>query len=85
MSSHAPTARPRLRHSASDWAITPRGGSAGFPQRFDYPTVYGELDGALDVVLVDARLTVFGEEPRTGPFSFKGANAYFDAWAALAA
>ena len=68
----------------ADWAVTPNGGrSAGWPQRFDYPTVYGELGGGLDIVLVDARLTVYGEQPREGPFHFKGANAYLDAWAAL--
>lgn len=65
-------------------AVTPGGGtSAGFPQRFNYPIVYGELSGGLDIVLVDARLSVSGEHPRQGPFHFKGANAYFDAWAAL--
>lgn len=59
------------------------GFGAGFPQHFEYPLVYGELDGGLDIVLVDASLTVFGEGTRRGIVSFKGANAYFDAWAAL--
>jgi hypothetical protein len=67
-----------------NWAVTPSGGgSASFPQHFDYPIVYGELGGGLDVVLVNARLSVHGEDPRQGPFSFKGANAHFNAWAAL--
>jgi hypothetical protein len=67
----------------TNWTVQPGGVGAGFPQHFEYPIVYGELDGGLDVVLLDARLSVFGEEPRQGLFSFKGANAGFDAWAAL--
>jgi hypothetical protein len=66
-----------------NWTVQQGGVRAGFPQHFEYPIVYGELDGGLDVVLLDARLSVFGEEPRQGPFSFKGANAFVDAWAAL--
>lgn len=68
-----------------NWTSSGPGGSrgAGFPQHFDYPVVYGELNGGLDVVLLDAHLNVFGEEPRAGFMSFKGPNAYFDAWAAL--
>jgi len=56
---------------------------AGFPQHFDYPLVHGEMNGGFDVVLLDAHLTVFGEEPRTGVMHFDGGNAFFDAWAAL--
>jgi integrase len=79
------TARRRLRQGSSGLGRFPsgRGQTTAWPQHFEYPTVYGELDGGLDVVLLDARLTVFEEEPRRGPFSFKGANAFFDAWAAL--
>lgn len=52
----------------ADWAVSPsgRGQTTAWPQHFEYPTVYGELDGGLDVVLLDARLTVFEEEPRRG-------------------
>jgi hypothetical protein len=57
--------------------------SAGWPQHFDYPLVYGEMNGGLDVVLLDAHLTVHGEMPRTGFMHFSDANAHFDAWAAL--
>jgi Acetamidase/Formamidase family len=57
--------------------VLPGPQTTAWPQHFEYPTVYGELDGGLDVVLLDARLTVFEEEPRRGPFSFKGANAFF--------
>lgn len=57
--------------------------SAGFNQHFDYPLVYGEMNGGLDVVLLDAHLTVHGEKPRQGPFNFADANAHFDSWAAL--
>lgn len=65
------------------WTITAGSRGAGFPQHFDYPLVYGEMNGNLDVVLLDAHLTVFGEHPREGFSSFKSGNAYFDAWAAL--
>jgi hypothetical protein len=57
--------------------------SAGWPQHFDYPLVFGEMDGGRDVVLLDAHLTVHGEAPRAGFINFSGANASFDAWAAL--
>lgn len=67
-----------------NWTEHPGGGrGAGFPQRFEYPLVHGELDGGLDVVLVDARLTVSGQDPRQGMISFQGPNASFAAWAAL--
>lgn len=56
---------------------------AGWPQHFDYPVVYGEMNGGLDILLLDAHLTVFGEKSRTGIVNFTGANAYFDTWAAL--
>src|SRR6516225_3850473 len=49
-----------------NWTITGGSRGAGFPQHFDYPLVYGEMNGGLDVVLLDAHLTVSGEEPRTG-------------------
>lgn len=55
----------------------------GWPQHFDYPLVYGEMNGGLDILLLDARLTVYGEKSRTGIMNFAGANAYFDTWAAL--
>ena len=54
-----------------------------WPQHFDYPLLYGEMSGGLDVILLDAHLTVFGDKPRTGLTHFEGANAYFDARAAL--
>ncbi|TDH24415.1 hypothetical protein [Mycobacteroides franklinii] len=57
--------------------------SAGWPQHFEYPLVYGEMNGGLDVVLLDAHLTVHGEMPRSGFVNFSDANAHFDAWAAL--
>lgn len=66
-----------------NWHHTPGGKGAGFPQHFAYPLIYGELDGGLDVVLLDAHLTVHSEGPREGVASFKGGNAHFDAWAAL--
>lgn len=56
---------------------------AGWPQDFDYPLVHGVMNGGLDVLLLDAHLTVMGEEPRSELMQFDGANAYFDAWAAL--
>ncbi len=65
------------------WTQSGNSIGAGFPQRFKYPVVRGELDGGLDVVLIDAILTVSGEGSRDGFVSHKGANAYFDAWAAL--
>ncbi|SKQ76421.1 Uncharacterised protein [Mycobacteroides abscessus subsp. abscessus] len=58
-------------------------GHAVWPQHVDYPLVYGEMNGGLDILLLDAHLTVFGEKPRTGIMNFSGANAVFDAWAAL--
>ncbi|WP_431231353.1 hypothetical protein ACQ856_17330 [Mycolicibacterium psychrotolerans] len=58
--------------------------SAGWPQRFDYPLVYGQMNGGLDIVLIEPKLTVFGERPRAGGFMhFAGANAFFGSWAAL--
>lgn len=67
-----------------NWTAHPGGGKgAGFPQHFEYPLVNGELNGGLDLVLVDAHLSVFGEDPREGVFTFQGPNASFEAWAAL--
>lgn len=66
-----------------NWAASGTGAVAGFPQHFDYPLVRGELNGGLDVVLIDAHLQVYGEGTRNGFMSHAGANAYFDAWAAL--
>jgi hypothetical protein len=45
--------------------------------------VFGEMNRGLDVVLLDGYLTVFCEQQRTGAIHFEGANADFDAWAAL--
>ncbi len=56
---------------------------AGWPQHFDYPLIYGEMNGGLDILLLDAHLTVYGEKPRTGIMNFSDANAYFDTWVAL--
>jgi hypothetical protein len=61
--------------------ITPGGYTAGMPQTFEYPVVYGELINGRDVILLDAMLTVWAEDRRSGFFA--GANAHFDAWAAL--
>ncbi|WP_293002627.1 hypothetical protein [Mycobacterium sp.] len=67
-----------------NWTVDAAGGrSAGFDQHFDYPHVYGEMNGGLDVVLVDAHLTVHGERPRQGFMNFADANAHLDSWAAL--
>ena len=66
-----------------NWTVTGGSVGAGFPQHFNYPLVHGEMNGNLDVVLIDAHLTVFGEHPREGLGSFKAGNAYFNAWAAL--
>lgn len=41
------------------------------------------MNGGLDILLLDAHLTVYGEKPRTGIVNFDGPNAYFDTWAAL--
>jgi hypothetical protein len=69
----------------ANWATDEATGQRGsrWPQNFEYPLIYGEMNGGLDVILLDAQLTVFGEKPRTGVMHFEGANAYFDAWAAL--
>jgi hypothetical protein len=68
----------------ANWNEGPGGQrSAGWPQHFDYPLVHGEMNGGLDVILLDPHLTVHGEIPRTGFMHFSDANAHFDAWAAL--
>jgi ApeA N-terminal domain 1 len=59
---------------------TPGGYTAGFPQTFEYPVVYGKLINGRDVILVDAMLKVWAD--RSSGF-FSGANAHFDAWVAL--
>jgi hypothetical protein len=41
------------------------------------------MNGGLDVLLLDAHLTVYGEKPRAGIMNFEGSNAHFDTWAAL--
>ena len=41
-----------------NWTRNGNSMGAGFPQRFKYPLVRGELDGGLDAVLIDAVLTV---------------------------
>jgi hypothetical protein len=66
-----------------NWTIDGNTRGAGFPQHFEYPLIYGELNGNLDIVLLDAYLTVHGEHPRQGFASFTGGNAYVDSWAAL--
>lgn len=68
-----------------NWVINETTGErrAAFDQHFDYPLVYGEMNGGLDVVLLDAHLTVHGEKPRVGFINFGDANAHFDSWAAL--
>lgn len=64
-----------------NYVRTPGGVTAGMPQTFEYSVAYGELINGRDVILVDARLKVWAEDRSSGFFS--GANAYFDAWAAL--
>jgi hypothetical protein len=64
-----------------NYQTSPGGGlSAGFPQKFQYPAVCGELVNGRGVILVDAMLRSW-QEDRGGIMS--GANAHFDAWAAL--
>jgi hypothetical protein len=68
----------------ANWTISPRGGKrSGWPQYFEYPVMFGELNGGLDLILLDARLSVLSEDLRGGFFSNSGANARFDSWVAL--
>lgn len=61
---------------------SPGGGySYGAPQHFEYPIVYGEMINGRDVILVDARLSVWEIDRRSGFHS--GPNARFNSWAAL--
>lgn len=57
------------------YQTSPTGGlSAGFPQKFQYPIVRGELVNGRDVILVDAMLRSW-QEDRGGIMS--GANLNF--------
>jgi ApeA N-terminal domain 1 len=61
--------------------VSPSGGcSYGAPQNFEYPMVHGRLVNGGDVILIDANLRVW--QPYSGGI-LSGANAHFDAWAAL--
>lgn len=61
---------------------SPTGGiSYGAPQFFDYPVVFGRMVNGKNVILVDARLQVWEADRKLGIIA--GANANFDAWAAL--
>jgi hypothetical protein len=61
--------------------VSPTGGSSyGAPQDFEYPMVHGRLVNGGNVILIDANLRVW--QPYSGGI-LSGANAHFDAWAAL--
>ena len=63
-----------------NYVEVPGSRSARLPQTFKYPVVFGELVNGRDAILVDAALTVWQEDRRG---FVVGANAFFEAWAAL--